>query len=157
MRKKLVTGLVILAIGIWLWNARLLLVAFLPEADDTGSGSTERGKAAGRAVPAIVVFEKQGKSPLAAYEKKAQPKPVRKKPAVRKPAVKKPDPAPPPDITITGIMWNDANPLAMVKLSDGTSTVVKKGQDLPGGITVVRIERTRVQFQHESNTFWVEK
>jgi len=157
MRKKLLIALVVVAAGIWLWNMRLLFVGLGPSA--VGEGGMTRRKATqsqgALRVPRTVAFEERGKSPFVAYAQAPKPKRVTPKPRIAKAKPEKNVTL--PSITITGIMWNDANPLAMVQLPGGASTVAKAGQVLEGGIAVRSIEKTRVEFEVEGRRFWIVK
>jgi hypothetical protein len=54
-------------------------------------------------------------------------------------------------------MWNASNPVAIINLPDGSSTVAKKGQVLAGGITVTAIEKNQVEVEYNGKSFWLKK
>jgi hypothetical protein len=61
-----------------------------------------------------------------------------------------------PAVTISGIMWDPASPLAMIVLPDGSSAAVKAGQTV-GEITVKKIEKERVCIVFKNKTFWISR
>jgi len=63
----------------------------------------------------------------------------------------------PPRITINGIMWNADRPLAMLGLPNGSTKMVKVGDELLGRIVVKAIERNRVQVLYKEQLFWIDK
>ncbi len=159
MKKVLIILLIIIAVPVYIWDVWLIV-------DGMYGRSPERSTvtATGESVTAdisfanlrIVHFNKKGKSPFIAY--KVKPKPVVRKAPVKRKIVKKPKTeAKPPRITITGIMWNPANPIAMVTLPNGTSTVAKQGQTIAGSIEVKKIEKNRMQIVYKGNVFWIRK
>ena len=87
-----------------------------------------------------VKFVKQGRNPFAEFTVTEKPKVEKIQSQIKQPVKVI---AELPKITINGIMWNAQNPLAMLGLPDGSSTVVKAGQTI-GDITVKKIEKTRV-------------
>jgi hypothetical protein len=62
----------------------------------------------------------------------------------------------PPSMKITGIMWSPSNPVAMVVLPNGSSTVVKQG-GVYNDITVKKIEKNRVLIAYQEQLFFIEK
>lgn len=88
--------------------------------------------------------------------KKPKPKP---KPKVEK-KVEEPKPkvvVKPPNIKINGIMWNSTKPLAMIQLPNGSSQMVKAGDEILGRITVKKVEKNRVQVLFKETLFWIER
>jgi hypothetical protein len=104
-----------------------------------------------------VKFTPLGKSPLSAY--KETPKPVASaQPKVAsttpKPATNQNTDIKPPSITINGIMWNPQNPVVMIGLSDGSSTVAKVGS-VVDGFQVKKIERTQILVVSQGKEYWL--
>lgn len=102
-----------------------------------------------------VSFKKGNRDPFSPYKKE----PVKTVVVTQKKPVKdipKKEPPKPPSITITGIMWNPSNPIAMVKMPDGASTVAKPGV-VVGNITFRKIEQNRILVTNEGKDFWIER
>lgn len=159
MKKVLTILLICIIVPVYIWDVWLIVGGLY--------GKSAKSSSTGKQVESIVDdisfanlrivhFEKKGKSPFIAY--KVKPKPVVKKAPVKKKVVKKPkEQVKPPRITITGIMWNPSNPVAMVTLPNGTSTVAKVGQTIADSIEVKKIEKSRMQIVYKGNVFWIKK
>lgn len=93
------------------------------------------------AAAALVTFECKGRDPFTLYIDKPAPVSVKKQVPIQKKEQKE---VAPPTITLTGILWNPDNPLATIKLADGTKCVVKTGQTVSGNITVRRIDKKSI-------------
>jgi len=93
------------------------------------------------AAAASMTFECKGRDPFTLYMEKPAPVSVKKQAAIEK---KAPGEVTPPAIILTGILWNPDNPLAMIKLADGTKCVAKTGQTVSGDITVRRIDQKSI-------------
>lgn len=158
MRKILTILLIVIAIPLYAWDVYLLLAGF----HGGGRGGDESVPAAAAvetprmaALP-VVRFVKKGRSPFLAEAPK--PKPVVKKAPAKKRVARKPQgEVKPPRVTITGIMWNPSNPVAMLTLPDGSSTVAKAGQELSGGIAVKAVEKNAVVLRYEGREFRIKK
>jgi len=106
----------------------------------------------------VVRFEKKGRSPFLAHAappKRAKPVRRRRKPAPK--VVKPAKETTMPTVTITGIMWNPSNPVAMVRLSDGSSAVAKAGMTLSGDIMVKKVEKQGIRVVWEGKEVFVGK
>jgi len=160
LKKLLTIILVCIAVPVYIWDVWLLAGSMYGNPLKRKPADIRSESVAAEITFAnlrIVHFEKKGKSPFIAY--KVKPKPVRKiMPVKMKKVVRKTKKeAKPPRITITGIMWNPANPIAMIKLPNGTSTVAKAGQTIAGSIEVKKIEKNRMQIVYKGNSFWIRK
>jgi hypothetical protein len=161
MRKKILIILICIAIPVYIWDALLMFNGVSGAQSKTKIISaldvTPKPGEFAFASLRIVHFIETGKSPFLAQKEK--PKPVETEKTSEKSKTEKTPPADakPPRITITGIMWNPSNPVAMVTLPDGSSTVAKAGQALMGAIEVKKIEKNRVQVVYQGNVFWIEK
>lgn len=157
MRKKLIIILICIAIPVYIYNAWLITGGFFRGGPEIAEDGSKKPIKTELSLPSmrIVRFTEKGKSPFVPY--KVKPKPVVSKRTV-KPKVRKPKTeAKPPKIKITGIMWNPSNPMAMVTLPDGTSTVAKAGQTLAGSIEVKKIEKNGIKIVYKGNSFWIKK
>jgi hypothetical protein len=158
MKNKMALLLIIAAVPLYLWDSHMLLSGLLgkgkkslnPPAVVTQNDDFQRPAA-------IAHFVNKGRSPFMAY--KELPRPA----AVLKSVAKKPQPAKtvtvplhPPKITVTGIMWNPTNPIAMVTLPDGSSAAVKVNQAI-GTIRITRIEKTRICVVVDGAEFWIQR
>ena len=158
MKNKMAVLLIVVAVPLYLWDSHVLLSGlfgkgkrpFKPPAVVLQSDDFQRPTA-------IVHFVNKGRSPFAAY--KDVPRPA----AAMKAVAKKPQPAKtvsvplhPPKITVTGIMWNPTNPIAMVSLPDGSSAAVKLNQVI-GNILITKIEKTRICVVVDGAEFWVQR
>jgi type IV pilus biogenesis protein PilP len=157
MKKIFVILLILVAVPLYVWDTQLLLRGFLDKkkyAARTANVPVAMGNTLQQGFS--VHFIVKGKSPLLPY--KEVPRPVNKKAE----AAKKTGPVPsapvsPPPITINGIMWNESNPVAMISLSDGSSTVVKNGQTISGGIVIKAIEKDQVEVEYKGALFKLKK
>ena len=159
MKKILVIILILIAIPLWVWNTNLVLTGALGHKKHSKSavktaltGINSSGNAAISAH-----FEPKGRSPFTPYKEAPKPKTsmnTQKKnagqPVTRAPVA-------PPPISINSIMWNETNPVAIINLQDGSSTIAKKGQTLAGGIMVKTIEKNQVEIEFNGTSFWIKK
>jgi type II secretory pathway component PulC len=163
IKRILFTILIVGGVGIYVWDFLLIARNFT-----SGSGGAAVAVAAAESFDESVLsrsvrsvqFVVQGKSPLSAY--KVPPKPVASaKPAAAvsvaaataKPVVSAAANAQPPAITINGIMWNPQNPVVMLGLPDGSSTVAKPGQSVADGVVIKRIERNQIVVTYQGKEF----
>jgi hypothetical protein len=158
MKKILLISLLVIALPLYGYNVFLLLRVALP-AHGGGSGVSDQGNAPSfesvLLAAAPVVFEEKGKDPFQLYKKKPKPVAPVNKPRKKPKTVKKEVAA--PAITITGIMWNPDNPIAMVKLPGGKSAVAKKGQQLSDNLTVKKVEKKSITVVFEGKEFTYER
>lgn len=155
MKKILVLLLVCLAIPLYVWDTRLLLLGYFSKKhhsvaivkaslNNTNIGNTD------------IHFIPKGRSPFLAF--KEQPRAIVKtNPNKQKTEQAKPVTANLPAISINGIMWNESNPVVIINMTDGSSVLAKVGQVLPGGITVKAIQKNQVQVEFSGNSFWLKK
>jgi hypothetical protein len=160
MKRILTILLVIVAIPLWVWNSYVIISAIVKSPKDKtviSAIATMPVQAASNAIPAT--FTVKGKSPFVAY--KELPKPaitaIQPKKNTVNTAPVNTAPVRPLDVSVNGIMWNTNNPLAMLKLPDGSSTVAKQGQELSGGILVKTIEKNQVEIVFNGQSFWLKK
>lgn len=158
IRKLIIIILIIVAIPLYIYNTFLIIRGIRgekPVVEKPLTKVTKKPDLSKQLVQSPRFIEK-GKNPFLAYKEKPKaPRKKKKKKVVR--IVKTPSKVKPPRITISGIMWNPANPLVMLILADGTSTVVKRGQKVGDGIEVKTIEKNRVQITYQGHSFWLRK
>lgn len=159
MKRILVILLIFIAIPLWVWNTNLVLKGAFAHTKHSKSKAKVAltGMISNRDVAVHTRFEAKGRSPFTPYKEDPKPKfPANafkknfSQPVVGIPAVS-------PPITINGIMWNETNPVAMIQLSDGSSTVVKNGQTLAGGIVIKAIEKDQVQVEYKGALYRLKK
>ncbi len=157
MRNKIIIVLIIIAIPLYVWDFWLIISNISGKFSNIKKEIVLKNGDKDYSIPSlrIVHFEKKGKSPFLAYTVK--PKPVVRKKTVKVKATNIKKEIKPPRIKITGIMWNPANPVAMVTLPDGTNTVAKAGKSLGSGIEVKKIEKNRIQIVYQGKAFWILK
>ncbi|MGA2508408.1 MAG: hypothetical protein ABSF80_13135 [Chitinispirillaceae bacterium] len=61
-----------------------------------------------------------------------------------------------PKVSINGIMGDQASPLVMMTLPDGSSAAVKVGQTV-GDITLKKVEKDRVLIVFQKKNFWINR
>ena len=154
MRRVIIIILVLTAIPLYVWDFYLFTAGHFKNgkrekvqvhSHDTRQAAIWVGN---------VHFVEKGRSPFT--PNKELPKPLALKTDKKKP-VQSTAPANPPPISINGIMWNESNPVAIINLPDGSSTVAKKGQVLAGGIVVKNIEKNQVEVEFNGKSFWLKK
>jgi type II secretory pathway component PulC len=155
MRKLLIILLVLAAIPLYVWDFYLLAAAHFkhgkhPERVAVILRDTKRSGL----LPGEVHFVEKGRSPF--IPNKEQPKQLGAK-SKNKASAKPTAPVTPPPISINGIMWNASNPVAIINLPDGSSTVAKKDQVLAGGIVIKTIEKNQVEVEYNGKSFWLKK
>jgi hypothetical protein len=154
MRKILLVLLAVAAVGVYTYDAFLLVKP--SAADKTATKKQARDdvsieKLLARSQP--VRFVKSNRNPFLPRRENSTAK------APGNSAVKTSSPAPivsAPAVTISGIMWDPASPLAMIVLPDGSSAAVKAGQTV-GEISVKKIEKERVCIVFKNKTFWISR
>jgi hypothetical protein len=154
MRKTLLVLLAVVAVGVYTYDAFLLVK---PGASNkTADKKRARDgvsveKLLARSQP--VRFVKSDRNPFLPRRENSAAK------ASGKSGGKASSPAPAvsaPAVTISGIMWDPASPLAMIVLPDGSSAAVKAGQTV-GEITVKKIEKERVCIAFKNKTLWISR
>jgi type IV pilus biogenesis protein PilP len=158
MKRLLIILLILIAVPLWVWDTHLVLTAAFADKNKKHA-SDKSAKIAPTFAMSLgeVHFVEKGRNPFTAY--KETPKPKSPSPDSKKKVAQATQAAPatPPPITINGIMWNESNPIAMLNLADGSSTVARKGQTLSGGITVKTIEKNQVEVEFNGKSFWLKK
>ena len=154
MKRWIVTALSIVAIAVYSWNI-WYFVKPKWERQDSESSTESSVSVILYSIPEPFQFEDVKRSPF----ESSRPKPkVRKKVKAKpKPKVRKKVKIKPPRVKINGIMWNSSRPLVMLKLPNGTTKMVKEGDELLGQIVVQKIERARVQLLYKEQLFWIDK
>jgi hypothetical protein len=157
MKKLLAIVLVVIAVPLYIWDVSLLLEGvFRTGKHRAGTVATGTTLKAVPGLETVLHFTQKGRSPFVPYKEIP-------KPAVKVNDTKKIQPAPsvvnaaPPPVSINGIMWNENNPVAIINLPDGSSTVAKKGQVLTGGIVIKNIEKNQVEVEYNGKRFWLKK
>jgi hypothetical protein len=155
-KRIVIVILICAAIGLYMWDALLI---FHPSAgtDKKATAFLQKvGNASAVAflVPGKVQFKESGRSPFLAYASDALPAAPRKAIAKQGPAT---EAIKLPPMSINGIMWSNANPIAVIAFGDGSSTLAKKGDVLPNGVTVLIVQQNRVEFVFQGKKFWIEK
>ncbi len=159
MRKIITLLLILIAIPLYIWDVWLIIggVSGKTYKKKTVEISSQANPGLSFASLQVVRYVKKGKSPFLPYKKKPKPVVRKKKPEKKRVVKKEKSEVKPPRIKITGIMWNPTNPIAMVTLPNGTSTVAKQGQTIAGSIEVKKIEKNRMQIVYKGNVFWIRK
>jgi hypothetical protein len=65
-------------------------------------------------------------------------------------------PVSPPKVVINGIMGEQASPLVMLTLPDGSSAAIKVGQTV-GDIMLKKVEKDRVLIVFQKKNFWINR
>lgn len=154
MKNKAVVLLILIAIPLYLWDSHLLLTGlFNIKKPALSAKSTIVHSVSSPVVVPAVRFVEKGRSPFIPYKENVV--------SVKNEVKKKKDlsrqtSTNPPKVTVTGIMWNPANPIAMLTLPDGPSNAVKSGQTI-GNIIVKTVEKNRVLIVYEKKEFWISR
>lgn len=151
MNKKILIGLTIVAVLVYAWD--LWIILGKPSMDGAGDKSKDVETIQRVVVTKECAFTPVKRSPFQGEKPKPKPKPkpVEKKVEAPKPVVKA------PNIKINGIMWSKKKPLAMVQLPNGSTQMVKAGDEILGRITVKRVEKNRMQIEYKETLFWIER
>lgn len=157
MNRKILILLIIIAAALYSYVAFLLAGGSFSKPakieDTKKSENLSFDKLVLNTIP--VHFENKNRDPFIPYKEK----PVKITGFVAQPIAKafpKKEPPKPPSITITGIMWNPSNPVAMINMPNGGSAVAKPGLVI-GDITFKRIEQNRIQVVCEGKEFWINR
>jgi type II secretory pathway component PulC len=154
MRKVLIIILVLIAIPLYVWDFYLLAAGQFKHGKKAEKVSViSRDTRQSAVFTGDVHFVEKGRSPFTPLKEAPRPLAIKTDKRPAQPAA----PANPPPISINGIMWNESNPVAIINLSDGSSTVAKKGQVLAGGIVVKNIEKNQVEVEFNGKRFWLKK
>ena len=155
MKKILVTVLLIIALPLYGYNFYLLLRTAFPAPAGARSAAVRQSVSFEQLLSAAapVKFEERGRDPFTLC--KEPPKPV----VVREVAKAEPKPAPAnlPSITISGILWNPENPVAMIKIAGGKTVLAKTGQQPGGEITIKTINKKNIVVLFGGKEFTIEK
>ena len=158
MNKKILVILLVVAIPVYLWDAWIVF-GHRMNTQPEPAGASHSGVAEELTLKArIAVFTPRGKSPLSPVYVAAEP--VKKVVVVPKSSpvveVKPVEVLAAPTISISGIMWNPSNPVAMVTLPDGSSGIAKAGSVL-GDITVVGVDKDQIRIVYKSKSFVIKR
>jgi hypothetical protein len=159
MRRPILVALVIIAVPLYCYVIYLLLGSFL----STGkSGEMISAKENTFSIEKLLInsslvrFEERGRDPFTPYIEAPKVKSLAANKTKLVSSYVKKEPVQAPSIGITGIMWNDANPVAMITLPDGSSAMAKKGQSF-GAICIKAVEKTRIQVSSGGKDFWINR
>ena len=158
MRRILLPLLVVVAVPLYVWDVYQVVrsgssgtTAVIPAL--SGTSRTSFGGAAPGA--RAVHFVASTRSPFEPYASVVvAPRPAQPTTSTSAGASQ---PATPPPLTVTGIMWNAQNPVAMISLPDGSSTMAKPGQTVGSGILVKKVEQQRILVVYGGKEFWISK
>jgi type II secretory pathway component PulC len=154
MRKTIVIILIACAVPLYSYNIFLLLRSSSGENGKNVSVSSAESIDSWIVKVNAVSFTATDRDPFFPYKPKistaAAVKPVKVQPSAPKKVIQQ------PSIKITGIMWSQTNPVAMVVLPSGAGSAVRQG-GVYGDVTVKKIERNRIQIGYQGQLFWVEK
>jgi hypothetical protein len=159
MKKTLIILLCVIAVPLYSYNALLLVRAWFPaysNKEEYKSNNTPPAIEQLLVATAPLQFEIRGRDPFA-LKKIEKPIVTNEKKIISenlKP-VKKDITA--PAIKVAGIMWNPSNPVAMVKLNGGSTKMVKQGQQLESGISVLVIGKNNIVVSVDGNKFTIIK
>lgn len=152
MRKTIVIILIACAVPLYSYNLYLLLRSSSGESRES-SAITSFGSFDSWIVKVNAVsFSAADRDPFFPYKPKTNAAPVEKPVQTKPPAPKKE--VQQPSLKITGIMWSQENPVAMVVLPNGASCVVKRG-GIYTDIAIKKIERNRIQIGYQGQSFWI--
>ena len=145
--------LIAAAAFIWLRNFKLIDSATEFEEEKTAEYSTE--KIGTISVSEKFIYDKSGRDPF--YASIFYRAPVKKttKSRTRKRQQKQKEEAKLPKISIDGLMWDDSNPVAVLKDGkSGDTKIVQKG-DSVFGVRILRILPDSVRVKFEKKTYYV--
>jgi hypothetical protein len=155
MKKTIVIILILCAIPLYSYNIYLLIHSPKSNHNLTVTESDIESFDSWILKASAVTFTVSDRDPFSPFkkdnspvvEKIQQPEKIKESPkkAVQQPSMK-----------ITGIMWSPTNPVAMVVLPNGSSSVVKQG-GVYNDITVKKIEKSRLQIVYQGQLFFIEK
>jgi Tfp pilus assembly protein PilP len=154
MKKVLITLLFIAAVAVYVWDAFLLVRSF--KGDNAGSPATEiaRQTLAPMQLARAAHFIECGKNPFLPYKEASKPKlALSAQSAPFRSAGPKLEARPLPAISINGIMWSETNPVAIINLPDGSSTVAKPGQTILENVVIKKIEKGQVTVVFEKKQY----
>ena len=154
MRRVIIIILILTAIPLYVWDFYLFTAGHFKHGKREKVQVVSNDVRQSTILVGDVHFVEKGRSPFT--PNKELSKPLALKTDKKKP-VQPTTPVTPPPISINGIMWNENNPVAIINLSDGSSTVAKKGQVLAGGIVVKNIEKNQVEVEFNGKSFWLKK
>jgi hypothetical protein len=153
MRRKILIGLIIVAVLVYGWDVFLLVkhpgtVSDIINKDNSASDFSAEKYIAGSKP---VRFVKSDRSPFL-------PRRTEKVMATTKavPAFAPANAVKPPDVRINGIMWDPVSPVAMITLPDGSTAAIKAGQSA-GEVIVDKIEKDKIQITFQNNSFWISR
>jgi hypothetical protein len=155
VRKILIIALIIAAAAVYSWDTYLLVrqstsVRLSAKSEKTDAVSVEKLLAGSQKVH----FVKTNRNPFLPHpQAHAEVSSFPQKGGV---TIKPESPVNPPNIIINGIMGDQASPLVMMTLPDGSSAAVKVGQTI-GDITLKKVEKDRVLIVFQKKNFWINR
>lgn len=155
MKKTIVIILILCAIPLYSYNIYLLIHSPEGKNNSTVSESDIESFDSWILKASAVTFTASDRDPFSPYKKDNSPpvEKIQKQEKIKEPPQKV---IQQPSMKITGIMWSPTNPVAMVVLPNGSSTVVKQG-GVYNDITVKKIEKNRLQIVYLRQSFFIEK
>jgi glucose/arabinose dehydrogenase len=154
MRRVLLIILIIAAIPIYSWDIYLIVNRFFTGNPRNASLQLEHTKLNYLVAVRKVKFIDSQRNPFLPENTNPQKSSVSNVTQQKTKKASDAQPVQPPSISITGIMWNASNPVAMVKLPDGTSMTVKEKQK-EGDIEIKKIEKDRISVLYKNKQFWI--
>jgi type II secretory pathway component PulC len=152
MRKTIVIILIACAVPLYSYNLYLLLRSSSGESRESSAITSFESFDSWIVKVNAVSFSAADRDPFFPYKPKTNVAPVEKPVQAKPPAPKKE--VLQPSLKITGIMWSQENPVAMVVLPNGASSVVKQG-GIYADIAIKKIERNRIQIGYQGQSFWI--
>lgn len=157
MKKLLVLLLCIVAIPLYTYNILLLTKVVLPWHTAKADKQMQENR---HTFEQLLIaakpphFVSRGRSPFTLNAKqkivgKKIPVKAKKRPAPKKTVE--------PIVRVTGIMWHPENPVAMVKVNNGGTSMVRLGHTFAGGIKVTAIHKKSVTVLVDGKSFTFKK
>jgi hypothetical protein len=154
MRKYITISLIFLAAAIYLWDVFLIV-----RPDKGPSAIFEERNNAELLIEQLIAesnpvqFVEKGRSPFLSRITKENP--IQPKAAIVKKLLRvQEDTLKAPDVKVTGLIWNQNAPIAMITLPDGSSGIAKPGDSF-SDITVKKIEKNRILVTFQKKDFWI--
>jgi len=151
MRKYIILGLVVIAAAVYTWDVFLFVKPQNDRYADNVNAEISIDKLLAETQP--VKFVDKGRDPF--FLHRIEEKPASNQSSLANASVKAPAEAPkPPDIKVSGLIWNQNAPLAMITLPDGSSGVAKVGDSFDD-IVIKKIEKNRMLITCKKRDYWI--
>ncbi|MGA2506123.1 MAG: hypothetical protein ABSF80_01425 [Chitinispirillaceae bacterium] len=149
MKKILIIVLVIAAVAVYTWDTYLIVrpaesVQLSVKGEKAEAVSVEKLLAGSQKVR----FVKTNRNPFLPYRQDAL--------SNRGVKTKQENPVDCPKVTVNGIMGDQASPLVMMTLPDGSSAAIKVGHTI-GDITLKKVEKDRILIVFQKKNFWINR